>query len=98
MVFITASGTVYHLNRNCTYLNPSVEAVSAEEVTGLRNQSGGRYYACESCGKAGVQGQVYITQYGDSYHSRIHCSGLKRTIYTVPLSQTDGRGRCSKCG
>ncbi len=98
MVFITASGTVYHLNRNCTYLNPSVEAVSAEDVTGLRNQSGGRYYACESCGKAGVQGQVYITQYGDSYHSRIHCSGLKRTIYTVPLSQTDGRGRCSKCG
>lgn len=98
MVFITKSGTVYHLDRNCTYLNPSVKAVLTEAVEDLRNQSGGRYYACGSCRKAGVQEQVYITQYGDSYHSQINCSGLKRTIYTVPLSQTDGRGRCSKCG
>ena len=98
MVFITKSGTVYHLNRNCTYLNPSVQAVSAEAVKNLRNESGGRYHSCGSCGRAGAQGQVYITEYGDSYHSQINCSGLKRTIYTVPLSQVGARGRCSKCG
>lgn len=98
MVFITEAGTVYHLDRNCTYLNPSVKSVSTESVTDLRNDSGGRYYACERCGKVPAQGQVYITDYGDSYHSQLNCSGLKRTIYTVPLSQTGGRGRCSKCG
>lgn len=98
MVFVTESGTVYHLDRNCTYLNPSVRAVAAESVEEIRNHSGGRYYACTSCGVAGTQGQVYVTEYGDSYHSRITCSRLKRTIYTVPLSQTGGKGRCSKCG
>lgn len=98
MVFITESGTVYHLDRNCTYLNPSVQSVRSGDLAGLRNQSGGRYYACGSCSGTGTNGQVYITEYGDSYHSRINCPGLKRTIYTVPLSQTGGRGRCSKCG
>jgi len=98
MVFITESGSVYHLDRGCTYLNPSVQSVDAGSVAGLRNHSGGKYYPCGSCGEAGAGGQVYITQYGDSYHSRINCSGLKRTIYTVPLSQVGARGRCSKCG
>lgn len=98
MVFIAESGTVYHLNRNCTYLNPSVQSAPAESVESLRNLSGGKYYSCGSCSKAGVQKQVYITEYGDSYHSQINCPGLKRTIYTIPLSQVGGRGKCSKCG
>ena len=98
MVFITETGTVYHLDRNCTYLNPSVESVPAITVDGRRNQSGGKYYPCEICGAGTGVGQVYITGQGSSYHSRIGCSALKRTIYTVPLSQVGGRGRCSKCG
>ena len=98
MVFITETGTVYHTDRNCTYLNPSVESIPALTVDGKRNQSGGRYYPCEICGTSMSIGQVYVTQHGNSYHSRINCSGLKRTIYTVPMSQVGGRGRCSKCG
>lgn len=98
MVYITQTGTVYHMDRNCTYLNPSVKTVDAAVVDDLRNQSGGRYYSCEICGGSKAQGQVYITEQGSSYHSQINCSGLKRTIYTVPLSQVGGRGRCSKCG
>lgn len=98
MVYITQTGTVYHIDRNCTYLNPSVESVAAEAVKDMRNQAGGRYFSCEICGGSMASGQVYITRQGSSYHSRINCSGLKRTIYTVPLSQTGGRGRCSKCG
>lgn len=97
MVYITQTGTVYHIDRNCTYLNPSVEPVDADAVSGMRNEAGGRYYPCGICGGT-AQGQVYITRQGSSYHSRINCSGLKRTIYTVPLSQVGGRGRCSKCG
>ncbi len=98
MVFITETGTVYHLDRNCTYLNPSVRSVPALTVDGRRNQSGGRYYPCGTCGSGAAVGQVFITDQGSSYHNRIDCSALKRTIYTVPLSQTGGRGRCSKCG
>ena len=98
MVYITETGTVYHMDRNCTYLNPSVEPVPALTVGERRNQSGGRYYPCEVCGTGTGMGQVYITQQGGSFHSRINCPGLKRTIYMVPLSQVGGRGRCSKCG
>ena len=98
MVYITKTGIVYHLDRNCTYLNPSVKAVSVSEVVDLRNQSGSKYHPCEICDGNKARGQVYITSQGSSYHSRIQCSGLKRTIYTVPLSQVEGRGACSKCG
>lgn len=98
MVYITQTGTVYHVDRNCTYLNPSIEILSAEEVENRRNQSGGKYYPCEICGGSLAQGEVYITSQGNRYHTLLNCSGLKRTIYTVPLSQTGTRGRCSKCG
>ncbi|MCM1121122.1 MAG: hypothetical protein NC416_00925 [Eubacterium sp.] len=98
MVYITETGTVYHSDRNCTYLNPSVESIPAAAVGEKRNPSGAKYYSCEICGGYRGAQQVYITKYGSSYHSRINCSGLKRTIYTVPLSQVGGRGKCSKCG
>lgn len=97
MVYVTETGTVYHTNRNCTYLNPSISSVSADEISGKRNQSGGKYYPCERCVKNYVSGTIYITNQGSSYHTSITCSGLKRTIYTIPLSQAGGRGKCSKC-
>lgn len=97
MVYITETGTVYHTNRNCTYLNPSVETVSMTAVGECRNQSGGKYYPCEMCGRKSTVGTVYITNQGNSYHTLITCSGLKRTIYTIPLSEVGGRRQCSKC-
>lgn len=98
MVYITRTGTVYHLDRNCTYLNPKIETVSAQSVSDRRNASGAKYAPCGSCGAGGGGGQVFITNYGSSYHKRLDCPGLKRTIYTVPLSEVGARGRCSKCG
>lgn len=98
MVYITKTGIVYHRNRNCTYLNPSVESVSVISLESRRNQSGGKYHPCELCDGSRVQGQVYITAQGNSFHSQIQCAGLKRTIYTVSLSNVQGRGACSKCG
>ncbi|MDE7283696.1 MAG: hypothetical protein K2N85_08960 [Lachnospiraceae bacterium] len=97
MVYVTETGTVYHTNRNCTYLNPSIVEVNEGSIADKRNLSGGKYYKCEICGSSNVQGTVYITTQGSSYHTMITCSGLKRTIYTIPLSQVGGRGRCSKC-
>lgn len=98
MVYITETGTVYHTNRNCTYLNPSITSISSDKIDTYRNQSGGKYSACAICGRNKVLGTVYITNQGSSYHTSITCSGLKRTVYTIPLSQAGGRGKCSKCG
>ena len=54
-------------------------------------------YHCEHCMK-GNAGTIYITNFGDRYHSSLSCSGLKRTIYAIPVSEAAGKGACSKCG
>lgn len=95
MVYITKNGTVYHKDRSCSYLNPSVQLVKREDVTVLRNNSREKYYPCESCG--GNSATVYITNDGNRYHDKISCSGLKRTIYCVSLSEAEERSSCSKC-
>ena len=97
MVYITKTGTVYHVDRGCTYLNPSIKRVSRYEVDNIRNNSGHKYTPCEICGKSQLLTYFFVTEEGDRAHSNINCSGLKRTIYTVRLSQVGGRGPCSKC-
>lgn len=98
VVYVAENGTVYHLARNCSYLNPSVEAVPNAAVSGLRNESGGKYYDCERCKTSGYQAFVYITNQGNKVHGSLNCAGLKRTIYTVHLSEVGGKGKCSRCG
>ena len=96
-VYITETGTVYHKDRACTYLNPSIQTTSKEELVNKRNQAGGIYHICELCGN-GNGNYVYVTTYGDRCHSDRMCSGLKRTIYTIRLSEVGKRPPCSKCG
>lgn len=98
VVYIAETGSVYHIARNCTYLNPSVEAVSAAITETLRNDNGEKYYACDRCKKNEFQAVVYITGQGNKVHGSLSCSGLKRTVHAIHLSETGGRGRCSKCG
>ena len=96
MVYVTANGTVYHEDRNCTYLNPSIRAVSAAAISSERNSSGAKYSACAYCG--GTASSVYyVTNYGTSYHTSYSCSALKRTVYLVSRDETD-LPACSKCG
>ncbi|TCL54282.1 hypothetical protein EDD76_12152 [Kineothrix alysoides] len=98
IVFIAENGVVYHTSRNCTYLCPSINMISAFQKDNIRNEQGEKYHACERCGRAGIQGVLYITSQGNRYHNSLKCSGLKRTIYAVHLSETGGKGKCSKCG
>ena len=99
IVYYTETGTVYHTTQSCHYLSLSVRMCSASEVEEKRNKSGSRYTACELCAAEGSgSGIVYITDYGTAYHTSIECSGLKRTIYTVKLSEVGDRKACSKCG
>nr|WP_191383892.1 pilus assembly protein [uncultured Lachnoclostridium sp.] len=97
-VYITETGMVYHRDPHCNYLELSIRMVPAGEIEHLRNESQGKYYPCESCSPEGAGGGVYITDHGDRYHGSLDCSGLKRTVYAVPLSEAVGKGACSKCG
>lgn len=98
MVYITENGKVYHISRACTYLQLSVRQVEYADLKELRNDQGGKYYACERCAEEKPGRYVYITDTGDSYHNQITCSSLKRSIFTIPISEAGGRSMCSRCG
>ncbi len=98
LVYITATGSVYHRDRLCRYLNPSVHGILSENIDNQRNLSGGKYYPCERCVRKKAAITVYITEYGNRYHTDIQCSGLKRTVFEVPISKVSDRRPCSKCG
>ena len=99
LVYVTDTGVVYHKNPHCTHLDLSIHAAASSELNSLRNESGGKYHACEKCVHgSSMGGSVYITDQGDRYHNSLTCSGLKRTVYTARISEVPGKRACSKCG
>jgi len=98
IVYITNSGTVYHRDIHCSHLNPSVKAINGDDIGDKRSKDGSKYYECEICGKGIKTGTVYITDYGNRYHTDTNCSGIKRNVLTVHLSEIGGRRECATCG
>ncbi|MGN1314507.1 MAG: hypothetical protein ACI4VG_05760 [Lachnospiraceae bacterium] len=98
IVYMTDYGEVYHRSRNCTHLALSVRMIAFSRLQNQRNSSGSRYTPCEICGDKGFISAVYITEQGNRYHTSLGCSGLKRTVRGVRLSQIPGVPPCSKCG
>lgn len=97
-VYVTDTGIVYHADPDCTYLDMSVRTVLLEQIEELRNQSGGKYYACESCGQNACDTpNRYITDYGTRYHTSPDCKKIKRNIYAISIEEAYGLGGCSKC-
>ncbi len=97
-VYITEKGERYHLNYNCTYLNPSVHRLPIEELESARNKGGAIYYRCERCKKKVTKGFVFITDYGTAYHGDINCTEIKHNIKKVPYEEVmDTMPPCSKC-
>lgn len=97
-VYITPTGIVYHLAESCRYLTLSITSVSQESVADLRNESGGKYYECIRCRNyQNRRNRVYITNQGDRYHYDLNCSGIKRTIIMIRISEAGERRVCSKC-
>lgn len=96
-VYVAENGEVYHEDRNCTHLQLSIREVSLAQALTARNEDGERYEACSVCGGEADGECVYITQSGDCYHSSRQCSGLKRTIYTIPRGEIDDYRPCSRC-
>lgn len=95
-VYITPDGSVYHLFGDCTHLSLSVRQVSAAYAENAKNQYGQRYRSCSLCRPAAA-GKVYIAAEGECYHCERDCSGLKRTVKSVPLSEAGGRSCCQRC-
>lgn len=98
MVYVTDTGIVYHQDADCTYLDMSIFSANVDDIEELRNKSGGKYYACESCGRKETESKFrYITDYGTRYHTSLECKKIKRNIYAVSKEEAYGLGGCSKC-
>lgn len=98
IVYIGKNPTRYHLSRYCHYLSNNLQEVDRSYVDDLRNSSGKRYHPCKRCAKGEVQGTVYITPSGTSYHAEAECSAIVAYVREVKKSQVEHLGVCSYCG
>lgn len=96
IVYIAESGKVYHTALSCTYLSLKINEVKRSKVGDLRNAEGGKYYECELCRDTGGT-NVFISTYGARFHYDKNCSGLKRTIESIPISKVGDRTLCKRC-
>lgn len=94
-MYVTQYGSAYHKSLSCRYLDLTARTVSREQVSGLRNKDGGRYYRC-GCVKKG-SAAVYITDYGTEYHGDPECRHLSRNIFKVRSGETGARHACKGC-
>lgn len=100
IVYVTKTGSVYHINRSCSHIKLSIRSVIGIP-SHLRNDNGGKYYPCEKCCKEdkGITSTYYITTDGTRYHSISDCSKIKRTVSEATLSSvTDSKTPCKRCG
>lgn len=99
IVYVAENGVVYHRSKDCAYIDIELNIVAGYEISQVRNDQGAKYYPCELCGAdSGTYNSVYITHTGNRYHSSTSCSGLKRTVYEMILSEECTLPSCSKCG
>lgn len=99
MVYVTETGSVYHVDPGCTYLDLSIHTEAGNNIQNSTNSYGQHYNACEICSKNQTAADtVYVTDSGTSYHNLETCSGLKRTVCLVNESQVTGKHVCSRCG
>ena len=99
MVYVTASGSVYHKNPGCSYLNVSLKQIPGSSAKSASNKYGEHYSACEICSRnQNLAGVVYVTEQGNRYHNLESCSGLKRSVRLVKASSVSEMGACSRCG
>ena len=93
-VYIAEHGLVYHVDPMCSHIHLTIFMVGEGQTSG--------YTACEKCMQDGMEhGQTfYITETGEHYHSRLGCSGLKRQVSQIYMTDVGTKGYvpCSRCG
>lgn len=97
-VYITDDSEVYHRDRECSHLRLTVNTATYDELPALRNNDGSRYRPCEFCKSYPSDGTIYVTPEGTKYHKSLTCSGLKRTVRAIRITETGDRRPCSRCG
>ncbi len=97
IVYVGKTGTRYHVDKHCHYIDNVMTAVAGEDIDELRNSSGSRYHACPSC-DASPEGTVYIFESGTSYHSSEDCKAVGSYARICKLSEVEHLGACSYCG
>ena len=99
IVYITENGSVYHLTKDCSYLDLTIIETSSDEVSNLSNHSGKSYTPCEVCMKGKLNNSLlFVTASGNKYHSSLSCSGLKRSIIAISIKDVGDKKACSRCG
>lgn len=97
IVYITTGQTVYHTDRQCSYLNLSIQKIMETDFKKQGSSYLKRYTACSSCKNKEGYGYIYITEDGTKYHNTLACKNLKRTIERAMLEEVNGRRLCSRC-
>lgn len=98
IVYIAQSGTVYHTHKECSHIMLSVREVFGIPED-LRNDSGAKYYPCETCCSSNPdkKANYYITNDGNRYHIGRDCPGIKRIVKEIKLSEVGERRLCKRC-
>lgn len=98
IVYVAEHGVVYHKSATCSHICLKITGDAA--IKEILQSS--KYNACEKCihsngNDSGKLSALFVTAYGDCYHSTLGCSGLKRTIRAVKLKEVSGLRPCSRC-
>lgn len=94
IVYVAENGVVYHKNASCSHICLKITGNAA--IQDIVHSS--KYAACEKCiHKGSSLSAIFVTAYGDCYHSTLGCSGLKRTIKAVRLKDVGRLRPCSRC-
>lgn len=100
VVYVTATGTKYHTHSDCTHLKLSVHSSTYGKVGYQRNKNNESYSSCDLCARntqLTANSIVYITDEGNCYHTSAQCSGIKRTVSTISITEVEGRTCCKRC-
>lgn len=101
MVYMTATGTKYHTHSDCSHLSLSIQETTYGQVAYQRNKNNGKYTKCQVCARTATltsSSMLYITDDGDRYHTSRQCSGLRRTVREISISEVPtGVSRCKRC-
>lgn len=99
-VYVAANGSVYHRLATCTYLKLNIRQVAAADIGRQRNKDGEKYRPCTYCDNQPPGATVYLTEYGNRYHTVLSCPELRRTYRSMTISEAKENNLrpCSKCG
>lgn len=94
----TNSGKSSLLNALAEYIGKRERVITIEDAAIQDIVHSSKYAACEKCiHKGSSLSAIFVTAYGDCYHSTLGCSGLKRTIKAVRLKDVGRLRPCSRC-